>query len=231
MSASNGAFTNPPPGSPQPPHRPNSPNPPRWAWWVVGILIPVLGIVVTILVGRPGSSDDKSDGNGGGNGGAPVSTASSAPADSGDAPDQSADQPTEDPGKSAPAAKSAFGPKVIEADTTNSGSYMDFDTPEPLVVANSTIEGADLIIGASTGGAPDLFVPESRMTLAPSAGSGAAPTAEECAAGVQRNGTYTLPATVGGGFCLTTTEGRTVYLKVVTAPSAGPAKLEVTVWG
>lgn len=232
MSASNGAFTNPPPGPPQPPHQPNQPNPPRWAWWVVGILIPVLGIVVTILVGRPGSSDDQSDGNG--NGGAPVSTAASAPAGSGDAPDapdQSAGQPTEEPDKSAPAAKPAFGPKTIEADTTNSGSYMDFDTPQPLVVANSTIEGADLIIGASTGGAPDLFVPESQMTLAPLAGSGAAPTAEECAASVQRNATYTLPATIGGRFCLTTTEGRTVYLKVVTAPSAGAAKLDVTVWG
>ncbi|MFC3574608.1 hypothetical protein ACFOZ0_15270 [Streptomyces yaanensis] len=220
MSADNRAFTNPPPGPSQPPHQP------RWAWWVVGILIPLLGILVTILVSRPGSSDDKSDGNSG----APASTRSSAPAGSGATPDQSADQPAEKPSKSAPAAKPAFGPKVIEADTTNSGSYMEFDTSEPLVVANSTPKGADLIISASTGGAPDLFVPESHMTLAPLADSGAAPTADECAASVQRNGTYTLPATRGGGFCLTTTEGRTVYLKVITAPPAGLAKLEVTVW-
>lgn len=186
----------------------------------------MLGILVTVLVSRPGSSDDKSDGDSG----APASTRSSATADSGATPDQSADQPAEQPSKSAPAAKPAFGPKVIEADTTNSGSYMEFDTAEPLVVANSTLKGADLIISASTGGAPDLFVPDSHMTLAPLAGSGAAPTADECGTSVQRNGTYTLSATRGGGFCLTTTEGRTVYLKVITAPPAGLAKLEVTVW-
>jgi hypothetical protein len=223
MSADNGAFTNPPPGPSQPPHQPHQP---RWAWWVVGILIPLLGILVTVLVSRPGSSDGKNDGNSG----APASTRSSAPAGSGATPDQSADQPAEEPSKSAPAAKPAFGPKVIEVDTTDSGSsYMEFDTSEPLVVADST-KGADLIINATTGSAPDLFVPDSHMTLAPLAGSGAAPTADECAASVQRNGTYTLQATRGGGFCLTTTEGRTVYLKVITAPPAGLVKLEVTVW-
>ncbi len=71
-------------------------------------------------------------------------------------------------------------------------------------------------------------MPESRTALAPPAGSGAA-TAGACAASVERDGTCTLPATRGGRFCLATAEGRTVQLKVITAPPAGPAKLEVTV--
>ncbi|GGN81871.1 hypothetical protein GCM10011579_068930 [Streptomyces albiflavescens] len=214
MSADNSSFTGPPPGPPQP-HQP------RWAWWVVGIVIPLVGIIVTIMASRPDSSDDKSVQS------APTrSSAAASPTATGGSADESAAQP----GKSAKAAKAAFGPKVIEADTTNSGSYIEFDASEPVVVANSMLKGADLIISASTGGAPDLFVPDSHMTLAPLPGSGAAPTAEECAQSVDRNGTYTLPATRGGGFCLATDQGRTVYLKVLTAPSAGPAKLEVTVW-
>ncbi|GAA3137174.1 hypothetical protein [Streptomyces echinatus] len=228
MSADNGAFTGTPPG-PQPPHQPHQP---RWAWWVVGIVIPLVGIIVTVLVSRPDSSGDKSV--------AQAPAQSSAAAGSTDAHRSSgtdgssganpaADQPSTEPGKGAQAAKAAFGPEVFRADTTNSGSYIDFDTAEPLVVANSTPKGADVIISASTGGAPDLFVPDSRMALAPPAGSGAAPTAEECAESVERNATYTLPAT-RGDFCLTTTEGRTVHLKVLTAPPAGLAKLEVTVW-
>lgn len=217
MSADNGAFTGSPPG-PQQPHQPHQP---RWAWWVVGIVIPLVGIIVTVLVSRPGSSDDK--------GATPAPARSSAASRSTDA-DQSADQPAEQPGESARAAKPAFGPKIIEADTTNSGSYIEFDTSEPIALANSTLKGADLIINATTGGVPDLFVPDSHATLAPLAGSGAAPTADECAQSVERNGTYTLPATRGGRFCLTTTEGRTVYFKVITAPSSGLAKLEVTLW-
>ncbi|WP_225826920.1 hypothetical protein [Streptomyces naphthomycinicus] len=47
---------------------------------------------------------------------------------------------------------------------------------------------------------------------------------------MERDGTHTLPATRGGGFCPTTTEDRTAHLKVITAPSAGAAKPEVTVW-
>ncbi|MFF5538396.1 hypothetical protein ACFY71_39100 [Streptomyces cinerochromogenes] len=220
MSTDNGAFT----GAPQGPQQPHQP---RWAWWVVGIVVPLVGILVTVLVSRPGSSDDKADKAD--KSPAPAVTQSSAAAEPAGT-EQSAGQAAGEPSESARAAKAAFGPKVIEADTTNSGSYIEFDTSEPVVVANSTLKGADLIISASTGGAPDLFVPDSHMTLAPLAGSGAAPTAEECAASVERNGTYTLPATRGGRFCLTTTEGRTVYLKVNTAPPAGKANLEVTVW-
>lgn len=39
------------------------PQQPRWAWWVVGIVLPLVGILITIMVSRPVSSDDKSDQN------------------------------------------------------------------------------------------------------------------------------------------------------------------------
>lgn len=69
-----GHHSSPPPGqypsSPPPGRHPASPpprtDPPRWAWWVGGIAIPVVGIVVTVLVsGSPG------------NGGAPAPAAAS----------------------------------------------------------------------------------------------------------------------------------------------------------
>lgn len=40
-------------GPPQTPP-PQGPQQPRWAWWVIGIVIPVVGILITILVSRPG---------------------------------------------------------------------------------------------------------------------------------------------------------------------------------
>jgi hypothetical protein len=220
MSSTNGPYPGPPPAPQQ--HQP------RWAWWVIGIVIPLVGILVTVLVSRPGARDDKSDAR-------PLPTRSSATAKDG-APQAPADRPTdeaEDTGgaQDTEAARPVFGPKEIQADTTNSGSYIDFDGTEPLVVASSTIEGADLIIGAPTGGTPTLFVPDSQQTLAPLAGSGDVPTAQECTDSVGRNATYTLEATRGGRFCLETDEGRTVYLKVITNPSAGPARLQVAVWG
>lgn len=42
-----------PPESPEPSH-----GPPKWAWWVVGILIPVLGLVVT-LIAQSGTSSSR----------------------------------------------------------------------------------------------------------------------------------------------------------------------------
>ncbi|MFF4791198.1 hypothetical protein ACFY2M_15740 [Streptomyces sp. NPDC001276] len=52
MTGHNTTSTRPPDGSHQQP---------RWAWWVVGIVIPIVGILVTVLVSRSGSSGDTSD--------------------------------------------------------------------------------------------------------------------------------------------------------------------------
>ncbi len=116
----------------------------------------------------------------------------------------------------------------MEADTTNSGSYIELDTPAP-IVGESSLKGADIIFGASLGD-PNLFVPGSGSRLAPLPASGADPTAGECADSVESRGSYTAGVKRGDRFCLLTDEGRVAYLKVLTAPSAGTGKLDVTVW-
>ncbi|MEU1181585.1 hypothetical protein ABZ464_28865 [Streptomyces sp. NPDC005820] len=208
-------------GLPSGPPHPPAGHQPRWAWWVVGIVIPVVGIVVTLLLGRPGSSDDD-------NGAKNTGSASTADRQSGSTGSAGQDRPTASADAGVTAARPLFGPKVVEADTTNAGSYLEFDTTTPLVSPPGT-KGADLIVSASTG-TPDLFVPDSNTTLAPLPASGADPTAEERAESVDRNATYTALAERGGRFCLLTDQGRTVYLKILTAPPAGLARLQVTVW-
>lgn len=154
---------------------------------------------------------------------APTPTRSSAPADN-----TGQEQSPAAPPKSADTVRARFGPKVVDADTTDSGSYIELDTSEP-IVSGSSLKGADIVFGASLGD-PNLFVPGSGSMLAPLPGSGAAPTAEECADAVNTNGGYTSDAKPGDRFCLMTDQGRVAYLKVVTAPSRGTGKLNVTVW-
>ncbi|WP_371662278.1 hypothetical protein [Streptomyces sp. NBC_00280] len=217
---------NPPPGGPPhappytPPQAPQAPQPsqpPRWAWWVVGIVIPVVGLLVTVLVGRPGSSDGRTVES------APTPTRSSASAEN-----AGQGQPAPAPTKRAEPDKALFGPEVVDADTTNSGSYIELDTAEP-IVSDSSLKGADIIFGASLGD-PNLFVPGSGSMLAPLPASGATPTADECAQAVEDNGGYTSNVKRGDRFCLMTDKGRVAYLVVVTAPSTGIGKLNVTVW-
>ncbi|WP_327697365.1 hypothetical protein [Streptomyces sp. NBC_00459] len=221
MSRVNPPLGGPPHGQwhPAPPTPPQAPQPPRWAWWVVGIVIPVVGLLVTVLVSRPGSSDDKNVES--------APTRSSAPADN-TGQEQSPATPSKSADKTADAVRARFGPKVVDADTTDSGSYIELDTSEP-IVSDSSLKGADIIFGASLGD-PNLFVPGSGSMLAPLPGSGAAPTAQECADAVDTNGTYTSDVKPGDRFCLMTDQGRVAYLKVVTAPSRGTGKLNVTVW-
>ncbi|MFG2459053.1 hypothetical protein ACGFWE_18575 [Streptomyces sp. NPDC048523] len=215
MTAENNTPTSPPQG----PHQQ-----PRWAWWVVGIVVPVVGILVTVLLSRQGSSnDDKGDTGAGGAG-----SVQSAPTTPGSGTSPSSDSAEEGPAKSAPAGRVRFGPAVVDADTTNSGSYIELDTSPP-IVSGTDIKGGDIIFGASHGD-PNLFVPRSASNLAPLPASGTAPTAEECAESVDRNGTYTAEVKRGERFCLLTDEGRIAYLRVVTAPSSGTGKLDVTVW-
>ncbi|MDX3456898.1 hypothetical protein PV396_33950 [Streptomyces sp. ME02-8801-2C] len=215
---------NPPPGypphpqwHPAPPTPPQAPQPPRWAWWVVGIVIPVVGLLVTVLVSRPNSSDGGTDGNAAQ---APTPTRSSAPADA-----AGQEQPAPAPPKGVGAEKALFGPETLDADMTNAGSYIDLDGSGP-VVSGTSIRSADIIFGASLG----LFVPGSASNLAPLPDSGAAPTAGECVDAVQEAGSYTADAKPGSRFCLMTGKGRVAYLKVVTSPSTGIGKLNVTVW-
>lgn len=228
MSAYNGGPAGPPQGPhqpypPQPPHPqpPQTPQQPRWAWWVVGIVIPVVGILITVLVSRPGSSDGDGKAAPATDGRPPASTSSSAPAQ----PPASA---TPGAGTGAGAAQVRYGPADLAADVTDSGSYIELDTSRP-VVSGSSVKGADVIFGASIGD-PTLFVPESASSLAPLPATGPAPSAGECAESVDRNGTYTADVKRGDRFCLLTDQGHVAYLRVVTAPSTGQGRLNVTVW-
>lgn len=209
------SSVNQPPGGP-----PHTSQPPRWAWWVVGIVIPVVGLLVTVLVSRPGSpaSDSNTVQS------APTPTRSSASAET-----AGQGQPAAAPTKDASVDKVLFGPEAVEADTTDSGSYIDLDSAPP-IVADASLKSADIIFGASLGD-PNLFVPGSGSMLAPLPTSGAAPTADECAQAVEDSGSYTANVKGGDRFCLLTGKGNVAYLEVVSAPSRGMGRLNVTVWG
>jgi hypothetical protein len=176
-----------------------------------------------LLNGLGSSNDDKGD-----EGAGVAGSVRSGPTASAPTTPTSSDSVGKQPAKSAPAGRVRFGPAVVEADTTNSGSYIELDSPRP-IVSGTEIKGGDIIFGASIGD-PNLFVPRSASNLAPLPASGAAPSAEECAESVDRNHTYTSEVKRGDRFCLLTDEGRVAYLRVVTAPSSGTGKLDVTVW-
>jgi hypothetical protein len=206
-----------------PPHSPHSPQQPRWAWWVVGIVIPVVGILVTILMSRPGSSDDKSVES------ASTPTQSSTPTRSSAPTGSTGQEPaTASPTKGADAVHARFGPKPVVADTTNRGSFIDLDSSSP-IVSGTDIPGGDVTFGAPSGSV-ELSVPESATNLAPLPASDAAQTAAECVESLDANATYYAEVKPGDRFCLRTGEGRTAYLRVLAAPVQGAGRLEVTVW-
>jgi len=199
---------------------PQGPHQPRWAWWVVGIVIPLAGILITVLMSRPGSSDDTSVES------APTPTQASDSAESG-----GQEQPAASPTKSTAVDPVRYGPQQMEVDTSDGGAaYIELDGSAP-VVSRADSEGADLIY-QTTGSAPTLYVPDSAGSLALLADSGSAPTASECAGTVESNGVYTETAKRGSRFCLLTKDGNVAYLRVVSVPQGrGVGKLDVTVWG
>ncbi|MFK4098878.1 hypothetical protein ACI2L1_02075 [Streptomyces sp. NPDC019531] len=199
-----------PTGPPQVPHQQ-----PRWAWWVVGIVVPLVGVLITILLSQSGSSDDESDKNV-----QPAPTRSTASTHS--------DQEVS-PSPTATAAKVRYGPVTFDVDLTEGGMrYVDLDSTAP-VVTDSEPQSNDLTV-STTSGAPTLYTPDSANTLA-SLAEGITPTEAQCFDAVEKSGTYTSTATRGARFCLTTPEGRTAYLSVVSAANGrGTAKFKVTVW-
>ncbi|MFJ8084234.1 hypothetical protein ACIQ6Y_26905 [Streptomyces sp. NPDC096205] len=122
-----------------------------------------------------------------------------------------------------------YGPVVLDTDLTSGGTDVDLDAAAP-VSASTLPRGTDLFVSPTTG-VPGLDSPGSALTLAPLPGSGPAPTEDECAEAVEDRGTYTVEARRGARFCLTTSEGRTAYLRVLSAPPGGTTpRFEVTVW-
>ncbi|MGW0334608.1 hypothetical protein ACWD0J_22525 [Streptomyces sp. NPDC003011] len=106
---------------------------------------------------------------------------------------------------------------------------IDLDTsPAPTVSGGST-DGADITFGAPSG-TPELYVPDYAKNLVPWPAPDVVPTAAECAASVDANGSPYAAVKPGDRFCLRTGEGRTVYLSAKAAPIQGTGRLEVTVW-
>lgn len=195
--------------SPFPPPPPAPPQQPRWAWWVAGILIPVVGIVVTLIVGSKSPSTESNP------------TASKAGSRS-ERPASGAPNGAEKP------PKVRFGPGDVVASIPDGAFNIDLDSAPPLV-AESDIKGQDLVIGATTGN-PTLDTEDSELSLAPLPSGGPDPSEAHCAEQVQKNGAYTAELTRGARFCAQTAEGRTAYLRTVTAPTEGTVRLKVTVW-
>ncbi|MET9830710.1 hypothetical protein ABZ078_15640 [Streptomyces sp. NPDC006385] len=198
---------------------PQSPQQPRWAWWVVGIVIPVVGIIVTIMVSGSDSSDDRS-------GEQETTPARSSATKEATDPEQ----PAAPPAANAAAAEVRYGPVTFDVDLTTGGTrYVDLDSTAPVVTATDA-KSTDLTV-STTGAAPSLYSPDSGNTLAVLPASGPTPTEAQCAEAVAEGGTYHSEAARGGRLCLATAEGRTAYLSVVAAPAGrGTAKFKVTVW-
>ncbi|NUU22752.1 MAG: hypothetical protein HOV68_14750, partial [Streptomycetaceae bacterium] len=94
-------------------------NQPRWAWWVVGIVIPVVGILVSIqLATKSDSDDDKAQS---------TNTAAPAPGGGGQNP-ATASSPKASSAAGGP-AKVLAGP--VRVTLTEAAGYVDLDTPSP----------------------------------------------------------------------------------------------------
>ncbi|MEU5160213.1 hypothetical protein AB0G74_11470 [Streptomyces sp. NPDC020875] len=198
--------THPMPPYPGPP--PPRPQQPRWAWWLVGIVIPVTGIIVTLLVSGRGSSSDKEPSGAGGTGKGAAATATAAPE------------------KGTPPKVRFSGEVRIEL--THGGEEIDLDSAPPIV--GQSFKGADINIGA-TSGDPTIGTEDSALVLAPlPPGSGPVPGEAECAERIEKNGGYHAELTRGARFCVQTQDGRTAYVRTVAAPTNGPVRLSVTVW-
>ncbi|MEV8020900.1 hypothetical protein AB0O76_32125 [Streptomyces sp. NPDC086554] len=117
---------------------------------------------------------------------------------------------------------------TVRVELPNGGENVDLDSTPPLV-SGPDIKGVDVYVGA-TSGSPTLTTEGSELTLAPLPGSGPAPSEAECADAVEKNGAYAAELTRGSRFCAQTMEGRTAYLRTVSAPTAGPVRIAATVW-
>ncbi|MEV0370552.1 hypothetical protein AB0I10_12085 [Streptomyces sp. NPDC050636] len=180
----------------------------------MGIIIPVIGILVTLLVsGRDAPADESR-------------TTDSAPTGS---PTAKSDEET----STAETSKIMFGPETIEARTSAYGQDIELDASKPLI--EESIKGADLnMISAADGTAATakLLGPLAAHNLAPLPSSSSQATEAECAKSLQKNATMQVDGLVKGRrLCVQTDEGRIAYVRVVSAPSGAHAiKIAVTVW-
>ncbi|MGV9450895.1 hypothetical protein [Streptomyces sp. NPDC003635] len=220
MSAPNGTV--PPP----PPSPPGVGGQPAWAWWVVGIVIPVIGIVVTLLTLTDRGSDD--DGSNNSNAGS--DKAGSEKGSDSDPAATAPRDPTQAANSAAPAAP-AYGPAdwTVEAAYGDAG-YLELDTDPPQEFGQDT-DGRDLYLDATAAEPVDA---EGQIGPLPAQAAGAAdPTEADCRTAIEKNGLSEVELTTGTRFCLQTGEGRIAYLRLLSAPveDEGTVRFKVTVWG
>jgi hypothetical protein len=193
---------------------------------VIGIAIPLLGIVATLLTVLNNDSDDSGDT---GAGGAASSTASTAaqqdpPAASGTPAEGAAAQKETSP---APSAAVLFGPEELVVNSVYGASgYVDLDSAPPLVTAQSTAS-SDLAFDPTAVEPVDV---EGQVAPLPTGGS--EPSEAQCLTQLQKNQVSELDLARDVAFCAQTGDGRTAYLRVISAPVEGEGKvrLKVTVW-
>lgn len=191
-------------------------NQPKWAWWVVGIVIPVLGILVSIQLATKSGSDDKSPST---NAGVPVAPAS-------------------DGGNRAPASTSGTSPAANKLATVLAGpmkitlkpgaNYIDLDSPSPF--PQPAEKGADAFVGFNL---PDLALGplKSADVVALIPPDSPEPTRDDCNQAITKRGTYTSgELSQGMRVCLQTGEGHTAYLRITNVPTRTALTFEATVW-
>ncbi|NUU25308.1 MAG: hypothetical protein HOV68_27965 [Streptomycetaceae bacterium] len=190
-------------------------NQPRWAWWVVGIVIPVVGILVSIrLATNSGSGDDK---------GQPTNTGTSAPAASsgGNAP------PASGGGNAPPAnqpAKVLAGP--VRVTLTEDAKRVDLDSVPPL--AQTSDKGSDAWIGFNL---PELELSQEGDVMATLSPEGPDPTRDDCVQAItKRGGSSSGVLAQGMRVCVQTGEGHTAYLRITAVPTRKGVTFEATVW-
>jgi hypothetical protein len=189
---------------------------PKWAWWVVGIVIPVVGIAVSIQLATNSDSDDKSQ---------PTNTAAPGPVASSGHNPAPASVPSGSPAASGP-VKVLAGP--VRITLSEDAHYIDLDSPSP--TPQPSEKGTDATVGFNL---PDLTLgpPRSGNVVAIAPPEGPEPTRDDCNQAITKRGSYTSGELAQGmRLCLQTDEGHTAYLRITTVPTRKAVTFEATVW-
>lgn len=180
---------------------------------MIGIVIPLVGIAVTLLTITDRDSDDSDKNNSAQN--EKTVQASGTPAD--DLSEEASPRPV------AP----AYGPAdwSVTAAYGDSG-YLELDQTPPQEFGQNT-DGTDIYLDA-TAAEPVAAVGTVGQLPAGTADA----TEAECRTQIEKNGLSEVELAPGIRFCVQTGEGRTAYLRVLSAPveDEGAVRFKVSVW-
>ncbi|MBC2901534.1 hypothetical protein [Streptomyces cupreus] len=218
MSAPNGTVPPPPSAPPG-----SGGGQPAWAWWVIGIVIPVVGIAVTLSVANKDSGDSDTD--------TPAAATGTQNEDPGQASGTPAGNKEDAKGDAEEASPSPVAPEYGPADWSVQAAYgdhgyLEFDSGAPQEFGQRT-DGTDLYLDATAGEPVDAD-----GQIGPLPAGTADATEAECRTQIEKNGLSEVELAPGIRFCVQTGEGRTAYLRVLSAPveDEGAVRFKVTVW-